>query len=112
MIEVTILDYLKTKTELPVYMEQPSDPPRCFYVLEKTGSTLENHIYSSTFVVQSYADTMYNAACENEDIKQIMLDDLIELSDIASVGLNSDYNFTDTSTKRYRYQAVFDIVHY
>ena len=26
--------------------------------------------------------------------------------------LNSDYNFTDTETKEYRYQAVFDINYY
>ena len=26
--------------------------------------------------------------------------------------LNSDYNFTDQSTKQPRYQAVFDVIHY
>ena len=26
--------------------------------------------------------------------------------------LNTDYNFTDTAQRRYRYQAVFDIIHY
>ena len=25
--------------------------------------------------------------------------------------LNGDYNFTDTETKRYRYQAVFDLTY-
>ena len=34
---------------------------------------------------------------------------LVELDSISGVHLNSDYNFTDTETKRYRYQAVFDI---
>ena len=36
----------------------------------------------------------------------------IALEQIVSVSLNSDYNYTDTTTKEYRYQAVFDIVHY
>ena len=112
MIEVTVLNYLKTRTNLPVYLEIPKDAPQSFYKIEKTGSSLDNHIYSSTFAIQSYSDSMYNAAVMNEDLKGYMLDGLIECSEIASVGLNSDYNYTDTTTKRYRYQAVFDIVHY
>ena len=31
---------------------------------------------------------------------------------ISRVELNSDYNFTDTSTKRYRYQAVYNFIYY
>lgn len=112
MIEVTILNYLNEKLSTPVYMERPKETPSSFYILEKTGSAQENHINSSTFVIQSYAGTLYDAACMNEEAKCIMLEDLLELGDIASVRLNSDYNFTDTSTKQYRYQAVFDIVHY
>ena len=37
---------------------------------------------------------------------------IIELSEITRVDLNSDYNFTDETTKQPRYQAVFDLVHY
>ena len=35
--------------------------------------------------------------------------DLIELDEITSLHLNSDYDYTDTTIKKYRYQAVFDI---
>ena len=34
------------------------------------------------------------------------------LPEIGAVHLNSDYNFTDTAAKRYRYQAVFDVTYY
>ena len=37
---------------------------------------------------------------------------MITLNSISKIKLNSDYNFTDTETKEYRYQAVFDINHY
>jgi hypothetical protein len=37
---------------------------------------------------------------------------LLSEHDVLSVELNSNYNYTDTSTKEYRYQAVFDIRHY
>lgn len=114
MIETTILDYLNSVQDLdvPVYMEVPKNPPANFYLLDKTGSTLTNHIYRSTFAIQSYAPSLYEAAEANDMIKDLMLDGLLEEPDIVSVTLNSDYDFSDTQTKRYRYQAVFDIVHY
>lgn len=114
MIEETILNYLNDSEYLgaPVYMEVPKEMPSEFFVLEKTGSSMENHIYTSTFVVQSYAPSLYEAAANNETVKELMLYGLDEKADIASVSLNSDYNFTDTETKTYRYQAVFNIVHY
>lgn len=114
MIETTILDYLNSVQDLdvPVYMEVPKNPPANFYLLDKTGSTLTNHIYRSTFAIQSYAPSLYEAAEANEVIKDLMLDGLLEEPEIASVTLNSDYDYSDTQSKRYRYQAVFDIVHY
>ena len=47
----------------------------------------------------------------NEAVKAAV-EAAIELPEISSVQLNSDYNYTDTATKRYRYQAVFDFVYY
>ena len=57
------------------------------------------------------ADSMYAAAKLNEEVKAIMKG-IIELPEVSSCRLDSDYNFTDTATKKYRYQAVFDLVHY
>ena len=47
----------------------------------------------------------------NDRVKNAV-EGLIWLDEIRGVSLNSDYNFTDTTTKEYRYQAVFDIGHY
>ena len=113
MIEKIVFDYLTGfGLSAPVYTEIPKNPPSKFFVIEKTGGSMENHISSSTLAIKSYADSLYDAATENEEIKEAMLYGLIESPDIASVELNSDYNFTDTKSKRYRYHAVFDIVHY
>ncbi|MEI3522519.1 MAG: hypothetical protein V8Q40_16600 [Anaerosacchariphilus sp.] len=38
------------------------------------------------------------------------MEDIVELDSISQAELNTDYNFTDTQTKRYRYQAVYDLV--
>lgn len=111
MIEKKVLDWLDTQLSVPVYMERPLDVPASFVLLEKTGSSMENWIYSVTIAVQSYAPTLLGAAQLNELVKAAMLN-MIERGDVSSVRLNSDYNYTDTATKSYRYQAVFDIVAY
>ena len=112
MIEETILTYLNSELTVPVYMEEPKkNPPEVYVVIEKTGSGKTNHIYSSTFALKSYAKSLYEAARLNESVKKTM-DNAITLGDICSSRLNSDYNFTDTTTKTYRYQAVYDLIHY
>lgn len=111
MIEKIILDYLTDVLTVPVCMEIPANPPASFVLIEKTGSSMTNRLCSAMFAIQSYGPSMYAAAALNEQVKAEMLD-AVELDEITAVSLNSDYNFTDTGTKRYRYQAVFDIFHY
>lgn len=112
MIEVIVYTFLENELEdVPVYMEKPENPPERYVLIEKTGSGIENHIKSATFAIQSYADSMFEAASLNEVVKEKMLD-IIGEKEITKVSLNSDYNFTDTATKKYRYQAVFDLKHY
>lgn len=111
MIERTILDYLASALSVPVRMQMPSAPPDRFVLLEKTGSSRENYISQATVAVQSYGPSLLEAAQLNEGVKAAM-DGLTALDEIGAVRLNSDYNFTDTVTKRYRYQAVYEITHY
>lgn len=111
MIEKTILDYLNNKLSEPCYMEEP-DEEDTFVLLEKTGSSLSNYVYSATFAIQSYATSLYEAAELNEKVKAAMLTIADELNTVSKCNLNGDYNYTDTTKKRYRYQAVFDITHY
>ena len=113
LIEKILLDYLLQTLGVPVFLEEPEpdDLPARYIIIEKTGSSVENHIYSATFAIQSYAPTLYHAALLNEAVKDAM-QEIIWLDEISRCELNSDYNYTDTATKRYRYQAVFDIVHY
>ena len=85
--------------------------PQEYVLVEKTGSGKENHIFDATIVVQSFSGTMYHAAMLNEKVKAAM-ENIVVLDDITRCDLNTDYNYTDTSRKKYRYQAVFDITHY
>lgn len=111
MIVLTIKRWLEQKLSVPVYMEIPSTPPVSFVVLEVKGMGRENHLHSAMAILQSYGSSLYAAAELNEQVKAAM-NNLALLRDISRCELNSDYNYTDTASKRYRWQAVFDIKHY
>lgn len=110
MIETIIYNWLKQQLDVPVYMEEPSEKPDTFVLIEKTGSSRDNWINHATFAVQSYAMSMYKAAKLNESVKKA-LDDIVQSDEVGASTLNSDYNFTDTATKRYRYQCVYDLTY-
>lgn len=111
MIEETVLDYLSEKIPVMVRMEEELDMPDEYILVEKTGSGETNHIRRATIAVQSYAGSLYRAMQINEEVKEAM-NDITALDEISRCTLNSDYDYTDTTRKKYRYQAVFDIVHY
>lgn len=112
MIEKTVYDYLKS--ELPaksIYTQYPENPPSEFILIDKTGGSGNLHLRRATVAVQSYSTSLYNAALLNEAVKEKMLVINRKTTSVTHVELNSDYDFTDTTKKRYRYQAVFDIVY-
>lgn len=110
MIEITLLTHLAGLLDVSVSLEKPEPKPVRFVLLEKTGSGNKNRINSSTFAIQSYAESLYQAALLNEQVK-LAMESLGESNQVGKVKLNSDYNFTDAETKEYRYQAVFDITY-
>lgn len=98
--------------DVPCYAERPEKEPNNLYlVVEKTGSDNENHLQDATVAISSYGKTLYEAAALNEEVKRAMLK-ITRLSDVSAVRLNSDYNFTSTAAKAYRYQAVFVLTYY
>ena len=113
MIEVIILNHLKSKLSVPVRLEKPEPLPEDgkYVLFEKVGGDRLNKTGGSTFAFQSYANSMYEAAVLNKETMKAV-ESLIDLDEIVSVKYNTDYNFTDTTTKQYRYQAVYDIKHY
>lgn len=80
-------------------------------LVEKTGSSKTNRIDTATIAIQSYGGSLVNTIELNEEVKRIM-EGIETLDDIGGCHLNSDYNYTDTTTKQHRYQAVFSISYY
>lgn len=84
MIELIVRKFLSKELQVPCYLEHRKDLP------------------------ESYAPSLQKAAELNEVVKKAV-ENLITIDEVCGVHHNSDYNFTDTETKKYRYQAVYDI---
>lgn len=110
MIAKTLLDYLDQALDVPVVMEAPEQTSG-YVLIDQTGSSRTNHIITTTLALQSYGATLYEAMLLNEEVKAAMVG-FAELDEITRVELETDYNFTNTATKQYRWQAVYLITHY
>ena len=110
MIEAVVIGYLDGLGNIPAYAERPEDPPEEYLIIERTGGGYTNHISRAVIAVQSYADSLLRAAQINEAVEAAM-QDITDIENISRCSLNSSYNFTDTASKKYRYQAVFDIAY-
>ena len=112
MIEAIIRNYLLSVVSVPVYICVPSNPPESFVSVELMGGSIENHIRSAMITVQSYGATKLEATKLHEKV----LKKLPHVADgnnmVSSCDLNAEYSYTDTDTKHFRYQAVFDIAYY
>ena len=110
MIAKTLLDFLAEDLDIDVYMEQPSEVTN-YVLIDQTGSIRTNHITTTTIALQSYAPSLYEAMVLNDRVKGAM-ERFATLNEVARVELDTDYNFTNTTTKQYRWQAVYLITHY
>lgn len=114
IIEKTILDYLLGQqiTDIgdKIYLETPTEPPQEYVLIEKTGtSSYDRHIECATIAIQSISSqSLYRAAVINDRIREAMKQ-ISDDTQIYRCDLNTDYNFTNTATKQYRYQAVFQL---
>ena len=110
MIAKTLLDFLDSNLDVPVVMEAPEQTTG-YVLIDQTGSSRTNHIITTTFAIQSYGASLYDAMVLNDAVKDAMVS-FAELDEITRVELETDYNYTNTATKQYRWQAVYLITHY
>lgn len=111
LIEQEVYDYLKSKiTDIPVLMEVPEDMPDEFITIEKTRTSgLDDFVRTSTFAIQSWAKSKLGAA----QISRRVCDTMDRAAEQIRISKSSggDYDFTDLTTKRYRYQAEYTVVY-
>lgn len=110
MIERILQDYL-TENAFPCYLSMPEHPSGSFCILQKTGSGLDDGLFSATMTVQSYGKTKFASAQMNHKIVQVMLN-AAALPQISACDLVTDYDFPDVTRKLPRYQAIFNVTYY
>lgn len=111
MIEQIIRDYLLAVLDVPVYIVVPADPPASYVEIERTGGGVDEHIRNAQVVIASYGASMLEAATLHERVLMV-LPDIATGERVSACNINSEYNATDTQTKRYRYEAYINIVYY
>lgn len=112
MVEEIIRDYLAENLSeaVEVLLEKPEGKqPKRMVIIERTGSSEHELVESVMIAIQSYAPSLYEAARLNDAVKLVMREAAIHPG-ISACKINTDYNYTDPTTKEYRYQAVYDVV--
>lgn len=114
MIEKTVIAYLRKRFPKEIVTaEVPRGMPERFITVEKTGSQqISIGIFQSTLAIQSWETSKAKAAELSDEVCRAMRDIVDDGEADVSNSRGSDYDFTDTGTKRYRYQAVFTLTHY
>lgn len=112
MIESKVIEYLLEQFPIPVYAEVPKSKPSRFLTIERTGRVVIDHIKQANIAVQAWSSVSLEDAAQLCDEVETVMGGFISDNSIARCALENSYNFTDTSTKTYRYQAVFNIVYY
>lgn len=113
MIEFEVLNYLLSKNlegiGENIFLEVPVEKPSAYILIEKTSESQENYLHHAVVAIQSIsAERLITAMKINRLVLEAM-DSMADETDIFGCHKNNDYNFTNTQTKEYRYQAVFEI---
>ncbi|MBP2057012.1 hypothetical protein J2Z60_000174 [Lactobacillus colini] len=104
MIEIDLVHYLSSHN-FKCGLERQKNID---VILEKTGGQLKDHQFLHIFAIQTYGSSKQKAAELAYQVMNVMLAWMSNR--VANVVLNAGpYDFTDTSTKEYRYQAVYEI---
>lgn len=109
-VEEFVIEKLSAALSVPVSGDVPSSGTvESFVTVEQTGSASSDFVYAATIAVQSWAGTRDEACNLNEQVKTAM-EAVAALDTVSRCLLTNDYHFPDLTTKRPRYQAVFEVI--
>lgn len=113
-IEQIVNEYLSEQFEdiAPVFGIYPDNAPYKLIATTFTGRRIVDHLNSVVVAVQCYSGTVLSCAEMNELVISAMLQLPERSARVSEVTLNSGGNFPDTTRKRNRYQAVFNITYF
>ena len=111
MLEITIIGYLGTHITAPVYAEIPAGKPERFVVVEKMGGERENYIDTAAVSFRSFGPSLLDAMKLNEEV-MAAVETMTDLDEICCCEYGGDFNDSDTASKQYCYQAMYNITYY
>lgn len=110
IIEAIVIKYLSDVLGVPVYAEEPADKTLPYVVIEQTGGNKRDWLVSASIALDSFADTKEKAMELNNRVIDAM--DVFPLvTNVSRSQLNSTYNATDISAKRYCYTCTYDVTY-
>lgn len=111
MIEDRIKKHFEKHLSVPCFFSTPEKPLNEYVLIERTGGHVENFLKHATFAFQSISGVSPLRAVQISEEVVAAADLMTTVENIFSVIENGTYNYTNTKTKQYRYQSVFDITY-
>lgn len=111
-IEAQLIQYLISKNVCNgnVFAEIPVDEPSEYVVIQRTGGGDYNNLNQAIFAIRSVSDkSLIRAITISDTVKETMRE-APNFTDIYSVELNSETNYTSSVSKKYQYLATFNII--
>lgn len=115
LIESHIIAHLAAKmTGCLICAEVPEDYPAdgALVVVSRLGGGNTNHLRTARIAIQTYGASLLDAATRCETALGYMLELPADDPCVTAVHIDTSYNWTDETTKRYRYQSVMYVTYY
>ena len=115
LIESNVIAHLsRHMTDCLVCAEVPEDYPAdgALVVVSRLGGGNTNHLRTARLAIQTYGASLLDAATRCEAAIAAMETLPAEDECVTAVRIDTSYNFTDETTKRYRYQCVLYVTYY
>ena len=113
IIEARVIAHLAANlTGCTVAAEVPEDYTDALIVVSRVGEQVDNHLRRTRLAVQCYGATMLDAAARCEDAVGALMTLPANDAGVTALRVETTYNWTDETTKRYRYQAVVHVSYY
>ena len=108
IIETIVLDYLTHNLSVPAVTEIPSGDFTECVAFHVTDRDKQNHLEMATLEFECFAESKYNAAVLDEELRRVM-EEIIELNEISASKFGGGNDDFDTTLKRYRYRSFFNL---
>ena len=111
MIESIIINYLINQgvANGKVYAETPVDPPAEYVLVSRTRGNIYNRVRSYGIYTESRSRTSKETAATLHETVISAMDEIRDHTSLMRCELETDYDAAMTSSKEYRYQALWGI---